>query len=730
MNDVMVDIKNGKLALEENQREATLRPAAPAPQGAQRRGANMDENFMLDDQEAAVRARQVRRLELQNDVPESVRKALSSSSGSAATSIALVRGLQPAEREELLDEDDEMPPPLDVSSEDSDVPMPTNEAPEPSQLDFQRKKQLFEEISQNPEGMPSVLTEAQLRSQMATTSTRLKNIKKIIRKSRQGRVHQEARRRRGDQQVSASIVMYAESVDMACEKAWLEADREMDLQEAFWTHPDREKQAVQEIQDQIESRDIQHGADVVRSQILTGKERVEFQWQRLDERWREAFKEPILKAIQIYFDYDALEGVPKDKFVDPKRILSSRFVLTNKGGDTLDKAELKGRLILGGHKDPDMGRYTTMAPTAALLAHNLINWISVQMGWVVHYEDVSSAFLQGKHLPPEREVYVRLPKGYPEYVEAFIREKLGELFRQGLLKLTKGGFGLPESPRLWYLEYSDVLSESGMRELKLLPGVFAAYHDDGSLRAVACIHVDDTRYAGDETAQAIWDKVHQRLRFGKLRKATDGWTKFCGRWERQNPSDPGVWVHHGGVRQGPAEDGHQSQHWECDQQGWASGDVLTDWSAQLDESTGALWPVVWHFPRPADGFQAGARSFGVAQQGDLPRQAAPSPGGAQTGRLEELCGDFGQRCVLWGSARWTKPRRRGGGLGGSDHLGRWRQALRGGGRKYKDPTDRSLQYECWGEHGSDGIRTWRFCSSCPGWTSSSRLQSEEVEAVG
>ena len=82
------------------------------------------------------------------------------------------------------------------------------------------------------------------------------------------------------------------------------------------------------------------------------------------------------------------------------------------------------------------------------------------------------------------------------------------MFRQDLLKLTKGGFGLAESPRLWYLEYSDVLKVCGMNELLLLPGVFAAYHDDGTLRAVACIDVDDTRYAGDHTSQQIWDEVH------------------------------------------------------------------------------------------------------------------------------------------------------------------------------------------------------------------------------
>eukprot|EP00435_Cladocopium_sp_Y103_P015241 s2361_g3.t1 len=539
MNDVMEKIKEGKLPLEENQREAVFKPGTPAPAGFWRRGADMDDNYMLDDQAAAVRARQVRRLELQNDVPEQVRKALSSGSSSATTSVALVRGLQPDERADLLaeddmeEEDDDMPTVVDDPYDEGDAEM-VGEAVEPSTMAFQQKKQLFEDIAKNQKGIPSKLTEARLRSGMATASAQLKGIKKLIKKSRSVQGNAEARRRRSDRQMVSSMVMYAESVDRKCEKVWSDVSQELEMQEAFWAQPDICKHAEEELMEQIETRQAEHAAAVAESKVVTGKARVELQWQKMDELWRAAFKEPILKAIQIYFDHDALAGVPKDKFIDPKRVLSSRFVLTNKGGYTLDKAELKGRLILGGHKDPDMGRYATLAPTAALLAHNLINWISVQMGWVVHYEDVSSAFLQGKHLPAEREVYVRLPKGYPDYVEAFIREKLGEMFRQDLLQLTKGGFGLPESPRLWYLEYSDVLKICGMKELLLLPGVFAAFHDDGTLRALACIHVDDTRYAGDSTSQAIWDEVHRRLRFGKLRKATDGWTKFCGRWERQN----------------------------------------------------------------------------------------------------------------------------------------------------------------------------------------------------
>ena len=92
--------------------------------------------------------------------------------------------------------------------------------------------------------------------------------------------------------------------------------------------------------------------------------------------------------------------------MDPSRILNSRFVLTNKG--ELPKAKLKARWVLGGRRDPDAGLYDTASPTASILGHNLLNMIAVQRGWVIHYEDVSAAFLQGRELPHEKKVFVRL----------------------------------------------------------------------------------------------------------------------------------------------------------------------------------------------------------------------------------------------------------------------------------------------------------------------------------
>ena len=94
-------------------------------------------------------------------------------------------------------------------------------------------------------------------------------------------------------------------------------------------------------------------------------------------------------------------------------MLSSGFVLTNRGGPTLAEAELKARWIFGGHRDPDAGLYATSSPTASVLGHNLLNFVAVQERWVVHYEDVSAAFLQGKELPRKEKMYVKVPHGYP-----------------------------------------------------------------------------------------------------------------------------------------------------------------------------------------------------------------------------------------------------------------------------------------------------------------------------
>ena len=97
--------------------------------------------------------------------------------------------------------------------------------------------------------------------------------------------------------------------------------------------------------------------DVTRPE--TGKVRLELQWNSLSDLWQQAFKQPILDALKIYFDHDALAPVMPDDPIDEIEILPSRFVLVNKSDprntqpldEDLENAKLKARLVVAGHKD-------------------------------------------------------------------------------------------------------------------------------------------------------------------------------------------------------------------------------------------------------------------------------------------------------------------------------------------------------------------------------------------
>ena len=329
---------------------------------------------------------------------------------------------------------------------------------------------------------------------------------------------------------------YAVFVNVAYSPETVDVWQDIRMHEALWgAHGVYAQEA--ELRQYAEEQSNQCTEDMTHAQkLITGKERLEYTWHKLDKQWQSAFVPAIAKAFQVHLDHKAIRGVPMGKVVDPKRILPSRMVLTNKGKPELADAELKARWVFGGHRDPDAGAYQTSSPTVSVVGHNLLNFLAVQFRWEVVFEDVSAAFLQGKELPDDREIYVKLPHGYPEEALVTLRKGIGDLYRPDVVQLTKGGFGLPESPRLWYLEYRATLQVIGGQELKLLPGFFCFFHPDGRLRGMACIHVDDTRYAGDASAKEIWDALHERLNFGKRRSALDGWQKFCGRYEKQDPN--------------------------------------------------------------------------------------------------------------------------------------------------------------------------------------------------
>ena len=238
----------------------------------------------------------------------------------------------------------------------------------------------------------------------------------------------------------------------------------------------------------------------------------------------------LVKALDIHFQYEAVEPVPLDTPIAKESTLQSRFVIVNK--KWLQRLfGPKGRLCVGGHRDPEAGEYPTSSPTAQLLAHHLLLIIMVGKRWKGYGGDITAAFLQGEPLPRDKPLYIWLPKKMPSEVNQYLEGKL-QGFRTDLVKVVKGVFGLNESPRLWYLGLRRHLKELGFRELTLAPCVFVL-HVKGVLQAMATVHVDDCLTAGSPDVEQVWTELKGRLTFGSWTPMVDG-IKFLGRHMKQN----------------------------------------------------------------------------------------------------------------------------------------------------------------------------------------------------
>ena len=275
----------------------------------------------------------------------------------------------------------------------------------------------------------------------------------------------------------------------------------------------------------------------------TGKVRLELQWNQLSPAWQAAFEQPIIAALHIYFEHDALEPVMPEDSVHDSEILPSRFVLVNKSDPKnthpadadLEEAKLKARLVIAGHRDQCAGDYATEAPTATLLAHNFICFVAAQYQWKMYFADISAAFLQGDYLPEGRRVFLKSPTNYPLFVRQYLMSKVPPGARTDLFRMKKAGFGLAESPRLWYQRFRRDIIAIGGRELQLAPGVFSFFDTEVKLWAMLAVHVDDVRFICSPVAEKeLWPKLKGLFTFGDWVHPEE-FTKFCGRWERQLP---------------------------------------------------------------------------------------------------------------------------------------------------------------------------------------------------
>ena len=242
----------------------------------------------------------------------------------------------------------------------------------------------------------------------------------------------------------------------------------------------------------------------------------EIPWSMIPPELHERFRQAEQKQWGEHVKYEAMEPVSLQESREilasrGHRVLPSRFAYKDKWWSkrkrdpSLDWRP-KARLVIGGHLDPDLstGRLQTDAPTVSrqgvmallkLLSSNL------KHGWKGFAGDITAAFLQGE--PLERELYIRQPKC-----------GLGNLHPEQLVRLTKGVFGLVDSPNAWWKKFrTTVMSTASgksftIRQCPLDPCIFMVqeFHaeDDNTncstTKPVAyfAVHVDDVLVVGQE----------------------------------------------------------------------------------------------------------------------------------------------------------------------------------------------------------------------------------------
>ena len=173
-----------------------------------------------------------------------------------------------------------------------------------------------------------------------------------------------------------------------------------------------------------------------------------------------------------------------------------RYVRTTRGSSA-EELVYKSRLIIPGHRDPQLGLYRTDAPTTSGLAVLTCAAIAASLEWPGEVFDVHTAFLSGK--PIDREVYVRAPK------EGLGGNETDKVRPYALLRLLKGAYGLTEAPRLWYLRARELLHDIGFEEIKCARAVFTLREASNRVVAFLTLHVDDGMLYGDRTSQCYLD---------------------------------------------------------------------------------------------------------------------------------------------------------------------------------------------------------------------------------
>ena len=196
----------------------------------------------------------------------------------------------------------------------------------------------------------------------------------------------------------------------------------------------------------------------------------ELKWEEIPNHAKDLFKQAEKVQWDEHISYDALEPLSLQdslrvrETVDPARILPCHWAYRDKNwaarqaaSDEKDQPSwrCKSRLVIGGHRDPDLGvePLCTDAPTLSrpgflCLMQLLANGLAMEDKWMVAAGDIQCAFLTGGYLARGEDLYLHQPRtGFPG------------LLPGQLVRIKKNIFGLATSPHEWWVDLQNGMSK-------------------------------------------------------------------------------------------------------------------------------------------------------------------------------------------------------------------------------------------------------------------------------
>ena len=239
------------------------------------------------------------------------------------------------------------------------------------------------------------------------------------------------------------------------------------------------------------------------------RQHVEVKLKDLNEQDVMEFNAAKEKEIDQWLETATIRRIMRNRLPE-ENILRCRWILTWKQLDSIDAAKegktrkAKARLVVRGFEDPDLTELARDSPTLQRESRALILQYCASRKWTIKSFDIRTAFLRGSRRD-DRVLAIDPP---PE-----MRQRM-KLKEAEVGELLKSAYGLVNAPYLWYQELRETLISLGFKICPLDPCLFSLSDEEGRIRGLLGVHVDDGLCCGDQMFVDTLKRLESKFPFG------------------------------------------------------------------------------------------------------------------------------------------------------------------------------------------------------------------------